>query len=268
MTTFAKRMNKSLGMIQKISVYGALTMLLLCTSCTTSHYQLTGIERNRIVVDKRYDGTHDKVVEMIMRPYKEDVDTLMGPVVGKAAQNMSAKRPESLLSNLLADILVWSGKPYQEQPDFSVYNMGGIRASFSKGDVTIGDVLDVAPFENKLCFLTLNGIQVLRLFEQIASVGGEGVSHGVKLVISRDGKLKSALLNGKKVDSKKNYRIATLDYLAEGNDKLVAFKQKENALSPREEKNNVRFIIMNYFKEQAAKGLAVDSKMEGRIVVE
>ena len=136
-------------------------MCMVCASCV-HQYQLTSVQRTRIVVDQRYDATHDKVVEMLMRPYKEDVDSLMGPVVGRVARDMSVKRPESTLSNLLSDILVWGAKKANDAPDFAVYNMGGIRAALVKGDVTIGDVVDVAPFENKLCLLTLTGAQVLQ----------------------------------------------------------------------------------------------------------
>ncbi len=85
----------------------------------------------------------------------------MGPVVGRSAKYMTAKRPEGTLSNLLADILVWAAKDYNEKPDFGVYNMGGVRADLPKGDVTYGDVLDVAPFENKIAFTTLSGATVL-----------------------------------------------------------------------------------------------------------
>ena len=42
-----------------------------------------------------------------------------------------------------------------------VYNMGGMRADLPKGDVTYGDVLNIAPFENKITFATLSGADVL-----------------------------------------------------------------------------------------------------------
>jgi 2',3'-cyclic-nucleotide 2'-phosphodiesterase (5'-nucleotidase family) len=143
-----------------------------------------------------------------------------------------------------------------------------MRAAFSKGPVTYGDVLDVAPFENKICFLTLKGDKVLELFREMASVGGEAVSHGVNLVITKDYKLKSASLNGKPIDPQADYRVATLDYLAQGNDKMVAFKAKTNVVSPQNTENNVRFLIINYFREQTAQGKVVDREVEGRIVVE
>jgi 2',3'-cyclic-nucleotide 2'-phosphodiesterase (5'-nucleotidase family) len=240
---------------------------LLATSCA-SHYQLAGVERSRILIDSTYDAHPDEQAAAFMAPFKHRVDSMMSPVVGSVARYMAAVRPESPLSNLMADILLWTGKAYQEHPDFAVYNMGGMRAAFSKGPVTYGDVLDVAPFENKICFLTLKGDKVLELFREMASVGGEAVSHGVNLVITKDYKLKSASLNGKPIDPQADYRVATLDYLAQGNDKMVAFKAKTNVVSPQNTENNVRFLIINYFREQTAQGKVVDREVEGRIVVE
>lgn len=241
--------------------------LVLLSSCTT-HYQLTGVSRQRIVVDNRYDRQPDGQATAFLAPFKQQVDSIMGPVVGVVAHDMAATRPESDLSNLLPDILMWAAKDYGEQPVFAVYNVGGIRAALSKGNVTYGDVLDIAPFENKICFLTLTGDKVLELFGQIAMRGGEGVSHGLQLVITNNGKLVSARLNGEDIDPAKSYRITTIDYLAQGNDQLVAFKAGTNVNSPQESKNNTRFIIMDYFREQQAKGIAVDAKVEGRIIID
>jgi len=102
----------------------------------------------------------------------------------------------------------------------------------------------------------------------MAHTGGEAVSHGVELVFTRDHKLKSARLHGKEIDPKASYRIATLDYLAQGNDKMEAFKSATSVVSPQESSNNTRFIIMNYFKEQTAQGKVVNAHKEGRIRVE
>ena len=250
-----------------ICMVGLVGLAMLLGGCR-SHYQLSGVERSRILVDSRYDAAVDASVEALMAPWKQEVDKEMAPVVGEVARYMAAARPESELSNLLADVLVWGGKKYGEQPDFGVYNMGGIRAALAKGKVTIGDVTDVAPFENKIAFVSLKGDVVIELFQQMAKVGGEAVSSGVKLVISKDGQLLSALLNGEAIDPARDYRVATIDYLIEGNDKLLAFKKKTRVNSPQEEANNVRYIIMDYFREQMAKGVVVDRAVEGRIVVE
>lgn len=245
----------------------ALACPLLLSACK-SHYRLASVERTRIVIDKRYDAHPDDAATAFLTKYNQKVDSIKSPVVGRADHYMVAHKPESDESNLLADILVWGGQAFGETPDFGVYNMGGIRAAFAEGDVTFGDVLNVAPFENHICFLTLSGEKTLQLFSEIAHADGEGVSHGVKLVIGKDRELKSATLHGKAIDPKASYRVATLDYLAQGNDHLDAFKAKTDEVSPQGEENDVRHIIVKYFKYMAAQGKAVNAQEEGRITHE
>lgn len=248
-------------------VLASAILLMAASPCAAQKYRVAKVERTRILVDKRFDVNPDVEAAAFIAPYKHKVDSIMSPVVGTTAHYMAAHRPESELSDLLCDILVWAGKDFGEKPVFSVYNMGGIRAALAAGKVTIGDINDMAPFENKICFLTLTGAKVVELLQQIAMRGGEGVSHAVKMVMTKDGKLVSATINGKPIEPTASYRIATLDYLAEGNDQLVAFKSGTDVVAPKQHENNVRYIIMNYFREKAAEGKAVESRMEGRIIV-
>jgi len=251
----------------KTTIFSVLAAMLLLTSSCKSHYRVVSVERTRIVVDSRYDKQPDAQVTAFLQPYKHHVDSLMGPVVGRSASYMTASRPESPLSNLLSDIMVWGGKFYHEKPDFGMYNVGGIRADLPKGDITIGDIVDIAPFENKIAFGTLKGSEVLELFEQVASTGGEGVSSSVRLVITPDNKLVSATLNGQPIDPNRDYRLTTIDYLLGGTDKMEALKKCRNINSPKEESNNTRYIIIDYFKEMAKQGKEVDAQIEGRITV-
>ncbi len=238
----------------------------LATSCA-QHYELTGVERTRILIDETFDKRPDAQATQFIIPYKHMVDSLMNPVIGRAACDLTPQRPEGTLSNLLPDILIDASETFGEKPDFAVYNMGGIRASLPKGDITIGDILDVAPFENKICFLTLTGEKVKELFQQMAGNGGEAVSHSVRMVITADGKLVSAEINGKPIDPKASYRIATLDFVAQGNDRMEAFKAKTDVVSPKSEENNVRHFIEKYFKKKMQEGQAVSAKTEGRITI-
>lgn len=132
---------------------GALALTMLAAASCSTHYEVSSVSRSRILIDSRYDKA-DEELETFMSPYRQKVDSVMSPVVGLAARPLESHQPESPLSNLLSDILVWAGKDFGETPDFAVYNVGGIRASLAKGEVTYGDILDVAPFENRLCFLT------------------------------------------------------------------------------------------------------------------
>lgn len=239
---------------------------LMVESCAPKHYQLVGVERTRIIIDSRYDQNPDEAAVAFLAPYKRVNDSIMRPVMGMVARNMHPHRPESELSNLLSDILVWAAKDYNEAPVLGVYNMGGIRADFIKGDVTYEDILSVAPFENKICFVTLTGEQLMMLFRQIAARGGEGVSKGTELVITKTGKLLSARLFGREIDPTASYRVTTINYLLEGNDGMAAFKLGSDKVAPEDASNNSRFLIMNYFRDMQAQGKIVDAQLEGRIV--
>ena len=254
-------------MLKRQIVYGVFATLMLA-SCAPKHYQLTGVERTRIIVDSRYDQNPDEAAAQFLAPYKKVNDSIMAPVMGRVAHNMHPDRPESDLSNLLSDILVWASKDYNEQPVLGIYNMGGIRADLIKGNVTYEDVLSVAPFENKIAFTTLSGESLLKLFRQIAHRGGEGVSKGVELVITKDGQLVSARLHGQEIDPKADYRVVTIHYVLQGNDGMTAFTEGKDDVSPEDASNNSRYLIMNYFKDKYARGEVVDAQVEGRIKIQ
>lgn len=259
------------GMNKRQLLFGFLAAMLMA-ACAPKHYQLVGVERSRIIVDNRYDQNPDQAAVQFLEPYKRVNDSIMGPVVGQVAHNMHPTRPESDLSNLMSDILIWAAKDYNEEPVIAVYNMGGIRADLTKGIVTYGDVLDIAPFENKISFTTLTGESLMKLFRQIASRGGEGVSKGVELVIRMDGKgengeLVSAKLHGQEIDPQAEYRVTTINYLLEGNDGMPAFLEGKNSVVPQEAKDNTRFLVMNYFRDKQLRGEVVDAQVEGRIKV-
>lgn len=244
-----------------------MAVLVMAVSACRSHYEVAGIQRSRILIDSRYDAPMDAQTDAFLSPYKHVVDSVMGPVVGRSARYMTAQRPEGTLSNLLADILVWAAKDYNEQPDLGIYNMGGVRADLPKGEITYGNVLDVAPFENKISFVTLSGEALLELLGQIAAVGGEGMSHSMRMVITKDKKLVSATINGEPIDPARSYRITTIDYLLGGTDKMEAFKKGTNINAPKDASNNTRFIIMNYFRDMQKQGKVVDAEIEGRVTI-
>ena len=87
------------------------------------------------------------------------------------------------------------------------------------------------------------------------------------MLITKDGKLISATINGEPVQDNRDYRIATIDYLLGGTDKLESFKKCRDVNSPKESSNNSRFIIMNYFRNMQKQGKEVDAQIEGRIQV-
>ena len=95
-----------------------------------------------------------------------------------------------------------------------------------------------------------------------------GVSHSVRLVIDKNRQLKRATIDGKPIDPKAQYRVVTNDYVVQGNDGMPAFKEGTQLVAPQSEENNVRYVMMDYFREQMKAGKTVCGKREGRITIE
>ncbi|MBR6978785.1 MAG: 5'-nucleotidase C-terminal domain-containing protein [Prevotella sp.] len=245
----------------------AFVMLTALLSACATHYHVTGISRTRCLIDDSYDKHVPQHVADFMQPYKQQVDQIFSPVIGKAKKDLVPDMAESTLGNLMADIMVWAAKDYGELPDFGVYNRGGLRASIAKGDITIGDATAVAPFENRICFLTLSGNKVLELMQQIVNRGGHPVSKEVKIFATKDNQLKRVTIKGKDVDPKASYRVVTVDYVAHGNDQMVAFKDGTLKREFTGEEDLTRSLLIKYVKEMTAQGKVVDSEVEGRYTI-
>lgn len=238
-----------------------VSFLLLAVMLLSAHAQKFDVTRTRILIDDKYTLAEDDSLVQFLAPYKAKVDSIMSPVLGMADHYMSAGEPEGELGNLLADVLMWAAPKFKEKPDFAIYNQGGIRAAMKQGPVTVGDINDIAPFENKITFLTLTGEDVLNLMSEISHRYGACFSHGFELVIKANQDVVSVKLNGKPINPKRKYRIVTLDYLAQGNDGMVSFKKKTNVKAPSGHENNVRYIIMDYVRKHKT----VSSCLEGRL---
>lgn len=245
----------------KKSIYNIFFLLFLFLALPAYSQKIVG---SRIEITNRLDDRISQDVKDILAPYSPSVDSLIAPVVGRSLQFMMATRPESLLSNLVSDILLNESRKYGKKADLAICNIGGLRSALPVGNVTLGDILEIAPFENKMCIVKMRGKVLTELMQQIAKREGEGVSHGVQMVIG-EGKLKSLLINGKPVIPSRLYTIATIDYVAEGNDGMTAFKKAEYK---HIYDSNVREVYVDYFRSMSAKNRAVSSTIEGRIVRE
>lgn len=241
-----------------------LVVAFSLTSCHTV-YEVTSVEGDKVAMDSTWEAKPDTEAMALLNPYKAKIDSVMYHVVGTAELSMDRSRPESLLSNLIADVLRESAADVLgKSADMGLVNIGGIRNSLTEGPVTTENIFEILPFENSLCVLSMKGKALRHLFENIAAKGGEGVS-GVQLEISKDGKLWSATIGGKPVEDENVYTVATIDYLADGNDGMMAFLQAEKRECPQGA--TLRSLFMKYVERQTAAGKKITSRMEGRITL-
>lgn len=144
-------------------------------------------------------------------------------------------------------------------------NIGGIRTSLPEGDITVGNIFSIFPFENSISVITLKGKDVKDLFDIIARRGGEGVSKQVEVKIGKDGKAYGLKINGEKIDDSRLYTIATIDYIANGNDELIPFK---NSVSRTDLDLRLRDVMLQYIADKTAKGEKLKASLDNRLIQE
>lgn len=91
-----------------------------------------------------------------------------------------------------------------------------------QGDITLGEIYSIFPFDNTLCLIKLKGSDVRELLNIVASRNGEAVSKDVHMTIA-DEKAIEPTINGRPIDNDRIYSIATIDYVANGGDHMTPF---------------------------------------------
>lgn len=241
----------------------ALLITLSVTSCSHKPWSILQSSSVKIAIDSTTNPLSDKSYNAYLQPFKQKVDGEMNEVIGQAAETMKGHAPESLLSNISADIYLQTATDFQgENVDIAIVNLGGLRTVVPAGDITVRKVFELMPFENELVLLWLKGDKLNELLQYFAGMGGEGVS-GLRMEI-KDGKAVNITINDKPLDPTKVYSIVTNDYLAGGNDKMVQLAQAEKRVNTG---IKVRTMLLNYIKNETKKGNKIQSKLDGRIKI-
>lgn len=211
---------------------GLLLCLALCLTACRPSYEVTAVKGHRVCIDSTWDIRPDTDALALIAPYRRPLNSLRNRVVGRLDMPLTAARPESPLGQLVAEVLRKAAVPAGDPPaDMGLINIGALRKDLPAGDITAMDVYEMLPFDNSICLLRLKGVYLKQLFQSIAAHGGEGIS-GAQLILSSDGKPTEVRINGRPIDDEQVYTLATIDYLAEGNDDMTALLQAESCSYP------------------------------------
>jgi 2',3'-cyclic-nucleotide 2'-phosphodiesterase (5'-nucleotidase family) len=238
-------------------------LLILNTSCSLKTWKVSYASSTKIAIDSKTEAMADKNYEIYLQPFKQKVDAKMNEVIGQAAESMKGYAPESLLSNFSADVYRQAATDFLgKDVDISIVNLGGLRTEIPAGNITVGKVYELMPFENELVIIWLKGDKLLELVQYFASIGGQGVS-GLRMGIRND-KAVDISIESKPLDINKLYIIATNDYLAGGNDKMEQLSQYTKRVNTG---ITVRKVLIDYIKNTTKKGNKIEAKLDGRIKI-
>jgi 2',3'-cyclic-nucleotide 2'-phosphodiesterase (5'-nucleotidase family) len=254
-------------MVRSFSYTLLITWILLSISCKTN-FIATQTDAKNISVSENAFPIDSQLVEQYL-PQKKMLEKDMGRVISISNVELVKQKPESGLTNLLADLLLDEGKKYSLvnnlhiNPEISYFNYGGIRTSLPKGEITVGKIFELMPFENEMVFIQLTGVQLQQFCNKVAEFGGESVS-GVRFVISNE-KAKNVFINGEILDPEKKYWLVTNDYSANGGDDLEVFTHRLELIGSNKK---IRDIIISNFEERQKKGEVITEILDGRITNE
>lgn len=244
---------------------------ILLTSSCQKEYEIKSIKGHTIAVTEvSKESVPGKIIELIKKG-ERSVDSIKSPVIGHALTTMTVEPPESSLMNFAADALREQAQRHtRERIDVAITNKGGLRSEITEGAITFGDIYNVFPFENRLVLITLNGEQMLHLFSEIAKEGGEPIS-GARMEVTGypdNPTCKKVRIGGKEIPTdkeeqlKKEYRIATSDYLSQGNDGLTTLAEGYNK---KEYTITIRELMIEHIARHHKKSKGVTAHKDGRV---
>lgn len=190
--------------------------------------------------------------------YRDTLHQKMGRKVAMVTDTLRFGKPESALNNYTADALRFqAASTLREFVHIGIIGEESFKIFFLPGVLTLGDVYEFMPYENRLVVLSLSGEQVMTLIEQVAEMGGAPIS-GVRFRIDENGNPKSVLVNAEVIDMNGEYLVATSSWAANGGDQFPvlweASKKEELGLSIQE-------VYINYFKNQVELTASTDGRI-------
>jgi 5'-nucleotidase len=189
------------------------------------------------------DASVEEDAEIVAR-----VAELAGPIeemktriVAEAAEAIEGSRDvcramECPMGNLVADAMLDRVKDQGVQ--IAIQNGGGLRSSIDAGEVTMGEVLSVLPFQNTLSTFEVTGAQILAALEngvsQVEEGAGRfpqvaGMSFTVDLTQAPGSRISNVMVGDAALDPEATYGAVSNNYVRNGGDGYRMFRDAMNA---------------------------------------
>lgn len=143
---------------------------------------------------------------------------------------------ECTMGNLVADAML--ARVSNQGVQIAIQNGGGLRSSIDAGEVTMGEVLSVLPFQNTLSTFEVTGEDFVAALEngvgQMEEGAGRfpqvaGVSYTVDPAAEAGSRISDVMVGDAPIDLAATYGAVTNNYVRNGGDGYAMFKDAANA---------------------------------------
>ena len=232
-------------MIKFIYIFCIGAGLLACSSVSKQVVHTSVIKLdNSFAANPQIDG--------LIQPFKDSLAKEMNVIIGQSPIDFQTSRPNGSMNNWMADALFTNQTENVRlsEPVLCLLNVGGIRASFNKGPVTVGDVYKVMPFDNELVWVKLPISALKEIESYLIASGGEPIANA---------QLEKGVLQLNGVNpSTAFFWVITSDYLMNGGDKMRFFDAKISVLTTNK---LLRTAIIEEVKKQGVLNVAISPRI-------
>lgn len=229
-------------------------------------YSVATIECSKLHPEDHDLSDFGQTMRETIAPYQEALVSKMNVRLASAPEKLVKGKPQSTLGNFVADAYrEIGGQLTGKKIDFAITNLGGLRADLEAGDVTLGTMFSIFPFENSITVLGLKGSDLRQLIESNAGRKLDATS-GAQITLEMDGDrciASQILIGGKPIDPNRIYYVSTLDFLAEGNSGMTALTR---AVETYKTGVLARDAMTDYVKRLAAQGKTVSAQLDDRVI--
>jgi 2',3'-cyclic-nucleotide 2'-phosphodiesterase (5'-nucleotidase family) len=178
-----------------------------------------------------------------IKPLSDSLNAQMNQIIGFTAEEFrpirsrgritESQQHKATLARLVSDYTLKGAQEFARTykfpiPELAVLNHNGLRNAIDSGNITLGAIYEVMPFDNEVVLLVLSGTQMIELFNYIAQIGGTPLSGGELYLDTQT--FVSARINGNAFDSRRSYCIATVDFMQGGGDGFTMLKNPKRII--------------------------------------
>jgi 2',3'-cyclic-nucleotide 2'-phosphodiesterase (5'-nucleotidase family) len=225
-------------------------LLLLFLGCKTTYYNYK-IEGKQIpIINLQEDNS---TLDAFIAPYRIHINKDLDSILAYCPETLDKSKGEwqTNIGNFMADVCIYQSnlifeKRYGKSIDICMLNHGGIRSIISKGNVTSRTAFEVMPFENNIVVLALKGKTILELVNYLLEEKKPHPLSGIELIIDKQLQIKTITIQNEPFEEDKTYYVATSDYLANGGDNMLFFKDNIRFFDLE---YKIRNLLIDYFKK-------------------
>jgi 5'-nucleotidase len=169
------------------------------------------------------------------------IDEMKNRVVATASEAIDGERTscramECAMGNIIADAMLDRVKG--QGIEIAIQNGGGIRASIGDGEITMGEVLTVLPFQNTLSTFQVSGETIIAALENGVSQHEEGagrfpqvagMTYAFDLSKEPGSRISDVMVGGAPIDPTKVYGVVSNNYVRNGGDGYKMFRDAQKA---------------------------------------